>query len=67
MKTSLSLLFHFQALPRTVWLDVEEKHRLLQWPIEEIESLRKKKATLKDFKLEKGSTVKVQGVKGTQV
>ena len=51
-----------------MWLDGEEKHRLLQWPIQEIESLRKKKAaSLKELKLEKGSTFKVQGIKGAQV
>ena len=50
-----------------MWLDGEEKHRLLQWPIEEIESLHTKKASLKEFKLEKGSTFKVQGIKGAQV
>lgn len=56
-----------QAFPRIVWLDVENNDRLLQWPIEEIESLHKKKATLEISQLDSGSVVKVKGIKGAQV
>ncbi|KAH7443100.1 hypothetical protein KP509_02G019500 [Ceratopteris richardii] len=56
-----------QAFPRIVWLDEEDNDRLLQWPIEEIEMLRKEKFSLKSSQIDKGATVKVEGVKSAQL
>ncbi|KAL0562261.1 hypothetical protein IC582_002713 [Cucumis melo] len=54
-----------QAIPRTVWLDASGK-QLIQWPIEEIQKLRKNKVTLTNKVLKKGSTIEVKGVTPSQ-
>ncbi|KAI5080791.1 hypothetical protein GOP47_0003974 [Adiantum capillus-veneris] len=56
-----------QGFPRQVWLDGDTKNSLLQWPIEEIESLRRKSVSLSNVPLKAGSLVEVRGVEGTQL
>jgi hypothetical protein len=55
-----------QAIPRTVWLDPSGK-QLLQWPIEEVEALRGKSATLKDRVIKPGQHLEVTGLQTAQV
>ncbi|CAI9097698.1 OLC1v1034168C1 [Oldenlandia corymbosa var. corymbosa] len=54
-----------QSLPRKVWLDPSGK-QLLQWPIEELETLRGHKVHLKSQKLKKGNLVEVKGITPAQ-
>jgi beta-fructofuranosidase len=55
-----------QAFPRKVWLDRDGKH-LLQWPIEEIESLRRKRVTLRPGTwLKPGAMEEIAGVTALQ-
>ncbi|KAL6652853.1 hypothetical protein ACP70R_011778 [Stipagrostis hirtigluma subsp. patula] len=54
-----------QAIPRTVWLDPSGK-QLLQWPIEEVEALRGKSATLKNRVIKPGQHVEVTGLQTYQ-
>eukprot|EP00250_Pteridium_aquilinum_P011988 c20436_g1_i1 orf=57-1841(+) len=56
-----------QSFPRIVWLDGENNDRLLQWPIEEVESLRKKKGSLTKLELDSSAHVKVKGIRGAQL
>ncbi|CAL5017116.1 unnamed protein product [Urochloa decumbens] len=54
-----------QAIPRTVWLDPSGR-QLLQWPIEEVEALRRKSVTLKDRVINPGQHVEVTGIQTAQ-
>ncbi|KAJ8532693.1 hypothetical protein K7X08_015582 [Anisodus acutangulus] len=54
-----------QAIPRIVWLDRSGK-QLVQWPIEELETLRKQKVQLNNKKLHKGEKVEVKGITPAQ-
>ncbi|CAI8614871.1 unnamed protein product [Vicia faba] len=54
-----------QAIPRTVWLDSSEK-QLLNWPVVELDTLRDKKVTMNNQKLEKGKHVEVTGITAAQ-
>ncbi|KAL7180390.1 hypothetical protein ACSBR1_043566 [Camellia fascicularis] len=54
-----------QAIPRKIWLDKSGK-QLMQWPIAEIEELRKNKVDMPSTVLKGGSVVEVSGVTGTQ-
>ncbi|CAL5067622.1 unnamed protein product [Urochloa decumbens] len=54
-----------QAIPRTVWLDPSGR-QLLQWPIEEVEALRRKSVTLKDRVIKPGQHVEVTGLQTAQ-
>uniref|UniRef100_A0ACD5ZAC5 Uncharacterized protein n=1 Tax=Avena sativa TaxID=4498 RepID=A0ACD5ZAC5_AVESA len=54
-----------QTVPRKVWLDRDGK-QLLQWPIEEIETLRKKRVELLGAKVNSGGVNKVIGIAGSQ-
>ncbi|KAJ1693236.1 hypothetical protein LUZ63_009934 [Rhynchospora breviuscula] len=54
-----------QTFPRALWLDNNGK-QLLQWPIEEIESLRKQKIQLHDYELQSGTRYEFTGILGTQ-
>ena len=65
MKT-IYLLIYLKGIPRTIWLDASGK-QLIQWPIEEIQKLRKNKVTLTNKVLKKGSTIEVKGVTPSQV
>lgn len=49
------------AIPRTVWLDSHER-QLLQWPVEELNSLREKEVNLSNQTLKTGDYVKVKGI-----
>ncbi|TXG61215.1 hypothetical protein EZV62_012578 [Acer yangbiense] len=55
-----------QSFPRQIWLDINGK-QLLQWPVEEIETLRGKQASIDDKKLESGSVFEVSGITASQV
>ncbi|TVU16482.1 hypothetical protein EJB05_40050, partial [Eragrostis curvula] len=55
-----------QTFPRKVWLDKDGK-QLLQWPIEEIESLRKTLIGLRKTILNAGALTEIVGVGGSQV
>ncbi|CAK9159835.1 unnamed protein product [Ilex paraguariensis] len=54
-----------QLIPRTIWLDPNGK-QLLQWPIQEIESIRGKKVQLSNQKLNVGDHVEVKGITAAQ-
>ncbi|XP_050227899.1 beta-fructofuranosidase, insoluble isoenzyme 1-like [Mercurialis annua] len=54
-----------QAIPRKVWLDVSKK-QLLQWPIEELESLRGKNVQLINQEIKKGEHIEVKGITAAQ-
>jgi len=49
-----------------VWLDPNGR-QLLQWPVEELDSLRGKEVKMKSQKLEKGVNVEVKGITAAQV
>ncbi|XP_022153896.1 beta-fructofuranosidase, insoluble isoenzyme CWINV1-like [Momordica charantia] len=55
-----------QAIPRSIWLDASGK-QLVQWPIVEIQKLRKDKVKLINKVLKKGSVIEVKGVTAAQV
>ena len=55
-----------QAIPRKLWLDPSGK-QLVQWPVEELETLRNKKVELRNHKLNKGEIVEVEGITAAQV
>jgi sucrose-6-phosphate hydrolase SacC (GH32 family) len=48
------------AIPRTIWLDGDGK-RLLQWPIEEVESLRRNEVSHQGLELKKGDLFEIKG------
>nr|CAD1824726.1 unnamed protein product [Ananas comosus var. bracteatus] len=50
------------TIPRTIWLDNSGK-QLLQWPIEEVESLRKDEVHLQDIELNIGAVFEVKELK----
>ncbi|KAM7526031.1 hypothetical protein LguiA_015933 [Lonicera macranthoides] len=54
-----------QAIPRKIWLDTSGK-QLIQWPIEELETLRGEMTELKEVKLEKGLRTKVTEITAAQ-
>ncbi|NP_001234793.1 beta-fructofuranosidase [Solanum lycopersicum] len=54
-----------QGIPRQVWLNLSGK-QLLQWPIEELETLRKQKVQLNNKKLSKGEMFEVKGISASQ-
>ncbi|XP_020205963.2 beta-fructofuranosidase, insoluble isoenzyme 1 [Cajanus cajan] len=54
-----------QAIPRTLWLDSNGR-QLVQWPVEELNSLRGQEVTIKSEKLEKGDYVEVKGITAAQ-
>nr|XP_016448642.1 PREDICTED: beta-fructofuranosidase, insoluble isoenzyme 1-like isoform X2 [Nicotiana tabacum] len=54
-----------QAIPRKVWLDPSGK-QLVQWPVEELETLRKQMVQLSNKKLNKGEMVEVKGITPAQ-
>uniref|UniRef100_A0ACD5V3A4 Uncharacterized protein n=1 Tax=Avena sativa TaxID=4498 RepID=A0ACD5V3A4_AVESA len=54
-----------QTVPRKIWLDSQGK-QLLQWPIEEIESLRKTRVGLLGAEVNAGGMNEIIGVAGTQ-
>lgn len=56
---------NFQTVPRVLNLDYEGK-QLIQWPIEEIESLRGNKIQLQDIELRSGDLVEVERLQVSQ-
>ncbi|KAF1898239.1 hypothetical protein Lal_00033005 [Lupinus albus] len=54
------------AIPRTIWLD-RSRRQLIQWPVEELNSLRGKEVKMNNQKLNKGDYVEVKGVTAAQV
>ncbi|GAA0185826.1 hypothetical protein LIER_33114 [Lithospermum erythrorhizon] len=54
-----------QAIPRTLWLDSNGK-QLLQWPIEELNTLRGSKVKLNGQTLNKGDHIEVNGITAAQ-
>jgi beta-fructofuranosidase len=55
------------GVPRTLTLDSQTGVHLIQWPIEEIESLRTSKVSQTDVNLDAGAVVEVKGVAGDQL
>ena len=63
----LTLRIYTQLIPRTLWLDTSGK-QLMQWPIEELETLRGSKAKFSTKQeLGKGQLVEVKGITAAQV
>ncbi|KAH1034290.1 hypothetical protein AAZX31_20G026600 [Glycine max] len=54
-----------QAIPRTVWLDFTGR-QLVQWPVEELNSLRGKEVNIDNQRLEKGDYSEVKGITAAQ-
>ncbi|KAA8516741.1 hypothetical protein F0562_017061 [Nyssa sinensis] len=54
-----------QTIPRKVWLDTNGK-QLVQWPIEELETLRGQKVGLSNQKLNMGDHVEIKGITAAQ-
>ncbi|XP_023547715.1 beta-fructofuranosidase, insoluble isoenzyme 1-like [Cucurbita pepo subsp. pepo] len=54
-----------QAIPRTVWLDPSGK-QLLQWPVMELNRLRRKRVMMIHQKLDKGQNVEIKGITAAQ-
>lgn len=61
-----TLLECCQLIPRSLWLDKSGK-QLVQWPVQEIESLRGKKVSMSNVKLGPGQHVEVKGITAAQV
>jgi beta-fructofuranosidase len=55
------------GMPRTLALDSKTGSNLIQWPIEEVETLRGNKVSVTDVKLDAGAILKVKGVTGRQL
>ncbi|KAM0029591.1 putative glycosidase [Helianthus debilis subsp. tardiflorus] len=54
-----------QSFPRALWIDRSGK-QLIQWPVEEIETLRENEVKLKNKRLKSGSVVEIEGVTASQ-
>lgn len=54
-----------QAIPRKIWLDSNGK-QLLQWPIEELETLRGRNVHMSSVKLNKSENVEIKGITAAQ-
>lgn len=54
-----------QAFPRKVWLDGDGK-QLLQWPVDEIETLRTKRVGLQGTEVKAGGLHEIVGVASSQ-
>lgn len=55
-----------QTIPRTVWLSPDGK-QLLQWPVEEVKTLRGQKVQMMNQNLKVGDHVEVKGIAAAQV
>ena len=58
--------YYIQAIPRTIWLDSYSK-QLLQWPVEEVESLRGNEISHQGLELKKGDVFEIKGTDTLQV
>lgn len=56
-----------QSIPRTVRLDTKTGSNLLQWPVDEVESLRLRSDEFKSLKAKPGSVVSLDIETATQV
>ncbi|QHO19881.1 hypothetical protein HN873_035984 [Arachis hypogaea] len=56
-----------QGIPRTVRLDRKTGSNLIQWPVEEVNSLRLRSSEFKDLKAKPGSVVPLQVETATQL
>ena len=63
---NLTIIVILQSIPRVVWLSSSGK-QLVQWPIQEIESLRKNKVEIQHKELKSGSMFEVVGITAAQV
>ncbi|CAA0841033.1 Beta-fructofuranosidase- insoluble isoenzyme CWINV4 [Striga hermonthica] len=54
-----------QLIPRTIVLD-PNGDQLLQWPVEEVETLRRNKVRLSNRRLEKGENLEIKGITAAQ-
>ncbi|KAL2345245.1 hypothetical protein Fmac_006530 [Flemingia macrophylla] len=54
-----------QAIPRTAWLDSNAR-QLVQWPVEELNTLRGTEVSINNQKLEKGDYVEVKDITAAQ-
>ncbi|XXG62758.1 hypothetical protein AAC387_Pa05g1071 [Persea americana] len=54
-----------QSVPRMVWLD-KNGGQLVQWPVEEVESLRDRSVKVSDKVLEKGEPFEITGITAVQ-
>ena len=54
-----------QSFPRSLWLDTDGK-QLVQWPVEEIETLRRKQVTLLGAVVGSGGLHEIAGVETLQ-
>ncbi|MFS7928665.1 putative glycosidase [Helianthus anomalus] len=59
-------MFVLQSFPRAVWLDGSGR-QLIQWPVEEIESLRENEVRLENKKLASHSVFEIEGVTAAQL
>jgi beta-fructofuranosidase len=58
---------NLQGIPRTVVLDTKTGSNLLQWPVEEVESLRLKSKNFNNIEVKAGSAVPLELDGATQV
>lgn len=59
---------YLQNIPRSVVLDTKTQRNLIQWPVEEVETLRSKKHNeFKDVELQAGSLIPLDIGSATQV
>lgn len=54
-----------QTIPRTLWLETGAR-QLLQWPVEEVETLRNKKVELSNVPLALGDLTEIHGITSEQ-
>ncbi|XP_050227898.1 beta-fructofuranosidase, insoluble isoenzyme 1-like [Mercurialis annua] len=54
-----------QTIPRKIWLDGSGK-QLIQWPVEELETLRGNKVQLVNQEIKKGQHIEVKGITAAQ-
>ncbi|KAI6692947.1 hypothetical protein NL676_020657 [Syzygium grande] len=54
-----------QAIPRKIWLDSHGK-QLLEWPVEELETLRGQKVHMSSVELKNGELVEIRGITAAQ-
>lgn len=59
--------FHLQSIPRTILFDNNTGTNLLQWPVEEIESLRLNGTEFEKVAVKAGSVVPLDVGPGSQV
>lgn len=58
-------MVNFQAIPRTVWLDSNGR-QLVQWPVEELDTLREKEVKVSNKVVKKGEHVEITGITAAQ-